>query len=116
MSESNFTISCWGCNYSETHPWNGLGLKYDTTIEEMKSRGWARRTFAPGAAPWFCSYDCAFYSLNAKQAEQLWADEEFKKVCDKQIIHPQYYGLLTIIAFVGILILAALFGECIHAR
>lgn len=112
---STFTIQCWGCNCSETHPWSGPGSEHDAIIEDMKSRGWQRREFGPGADPWFCSHNCAYKSYNAQQAEQWWADKEFVEYCNKQLIHPRYYGLLSIAAFAGILIFAALLGDCLHA-
>ena len=105
---STFTTHCWGCHCSETHPWNGFGPEHDAIIEDMKARGWQRRTFGPGADPWFCSFNCAYKSYNAQKAEQWWADKEFHEYCNEQLIHPRYYGLVGIAAFAAILVIAAL--------
>lgn len=103
---SSFTIQCWGCNFSETHPWNGPGPEYDAVINDMKSRGWQRREFGPGANPWFCSHDCAYKSYNAQQAEQYWADKEFQKYCQKSAHNA------GIALFVILLLAITLFGVC----
>lgn len=114
---STFTVTCWGCNYSETHPYGGPGEDYDSRIAEMKARGWQRREFGPGADPWFCSHNCAYQSYNAQQCEQWWADKEFQEYCNRKLIHPRYYGLLGIAAFAAILVLAALITPWIqHVR
>jgi hypothetical protein len=72
---SKFTIVCWGCNKSETHPWFGPGEEYDAVISSLKNKGWNRRHFGPEgstADPWFCSLKCAHESDKAIQAEEYW--------------------------------------------
>lgn len=104
--ESSFTIQCWGCNYSETYRWNGPGPEHDAIIDEMKSRGWQRREFGPGADPWFCSHNCAYKSHNARQAEQWWADKEFQEYSQKSAHNA------GIALFVMMLAAITLFGVC----
>lgn len=110
-----FTVRCWGCDNSETHSWNGPGPEHDTMVEEMKSRGWMRRSIYKSdwdQGPWFCSDECAYYSYNAVQAEQYWRDEEFKEYCQQTKI-PLYMWLPLI--FAGLLAFGSILGECFHA-
>ncbi|SRR5579885_572831 len=105
---ATFTVQCWGCYRSETHPYSGMEDQEQKT-EEMKTRGWRRHKFGPGADPWFCSEECALHSYNAVRAKEWW---------DRQNIDWEWErtkGLLAIMAFAGILVLAALLSECIHA-
>ena len=123
MSGSTVTVECWGCRKSETHP-IVHGEEYEKQQQEMADRGWRRRAFGVSEwdkGPWFCSEDCAHHSYNARQAESYWkqqeelkAQKEFEKYCKDN--DTAEYGLLGIMAFAAILIGAAVFTECIHAR
>jgi len=100
----------------ETHPWKGSGPVYDAIIADMETRGWRRRAFGPPSwdkGPWFCSYDCAHESYNAKMAEEYWQQKEFEKYCKSTVLPPILWGPLL---FAAILIATALLGDCIHAR
>lgn len=106
-----FTIQCWGCNKAVTRPYSGHD-DIQHKVEMLKVAGWRRREFGPNASPWFCSEDCATNSYNAKQAEEWWAQKEFKEYCQKAAIPPIFWGPLL---FATVLIAAALLGECFNA-
>jgi hypothetical protein len=114
MSQSTFTVQCWGCYRSETHPYSGYEDS-EAKIEEMKSRGWRRHKFGPGADPWFCCENCALNSYNSLQAKEWWDRKAYEEEQETAFIPDRMKGLLGIAAFAGILVLAALFSECIHA-
>src|SRR5512135_420330 len=109
--KSSFSIQCWGCNCSETHPWTGPGPEYDAIMEDMKSRGWQRREFGPNAAPWFCGKDCAYNSYNAKRAEEWWAQKEFQEYCQKSAD-----GAGKALFILMLVAIAVLFGVCSYVR
>lgn len=97
---ATFSITCWGCNKSIYRPY--IDKKdFDIQINELKNEGWLRREFGPNASSWFCGEDCAYNSYHAKQAEDWWNEYneeiEYDKYCEKAIIHPRYYGLLSIV-------------------
>lgn len=73
MSQSRFTIQCEGCRKTETHPWHGPGKEWLDKIEEMKSRGWLKRSFG------FCSDFCAYESFYAKEAQEYWDQKAFEE-------------------------------------
>jgi hypothetical protein len=71
ISKATVTITCWGCNKILTKPY----LNFDDCINKMDRlllEGWVKRSFGPNVWSWFCSYDCAYNSRHAKQAEQWW--------------------------------------------
>lgn len=112
---SSFTVQCWGCGYSETHPWNGPGKEYDASMEDLKARGWRRRAFWPDnwdKGPWFCSEDCAYNSYNAKRAEEYWNEKTFQEYCQKTAIPFVFLGPLL---FAVIAIATMALGDCLHA-
>lgn len=113
---AKFSVQCWGCNQSVEMPYSSVE-DMQNKLDVLKAQGWRRRTFGNNinASPWFCCEDCATNSYNAKQAEEWWAQKEFEEYCNRQLIHPRYYGLLGIAAFAAILVVAALLQECINA-
>lgn len=113
MHTSTFTVTCWGCNLSETHPGPCYGEEYEATVADMKSRGWCRREFGPGATPWFCSDYCAHKSHNAIIAEKLWADKEFQEYCNNT--SKQMWPALLMLLFV-IASIAFMLSECGYVR
>lgn len=102
MSQSSFTVECWGCRKSETHS-PVVGPEADAALADMQDRGWRRRAFWPDnwdKGPWFCSGECAHESYNAKRAEEWWANKdeedrqrEFQKYCRETVIPKIYYVL-----------------------
>lgn len=122
MSGSTFSVRCAGCNFEETHPWTGLtSTQYSEIMAEMAERGWHRRTFGPGASPWFCSTECAHESYWSKQCEEWWekkAEEDRQKEFEDYCNDKSHTGtiLLGIMAFLAILATAAAVGDCLNAR
>ena len=111
---ATFTVQCWGCYRSETHPYTCME-DHDQKTEEMKTRGWRRHKFGPGADPWFCSEECALYSFNAVRAKEWWDRKAYEEEQEHALIPDRIKGLLAIAAFAAILVLSALLTECIHA-
>lgn len=111
MSEATVTVTCWGCNKSETHPMKH-GEEDEEQQAEFASRGWMRRAFGPSSwdlGPWFCSSECAHESFNAKRAEEWWEQKEererqveFQKYCRETTI-PKLH-LFFIFGVVGVVI------------
>jgi hypothetical protein len=118
MSGSTVTVTCWGCDKSETHPMKH-GAEDQAQKEEWASRGWRRKAFwSPNwdKGPWFCSDDCANHSYNAVQANEYWqqeAQKEFEAYCkETEAKRGVYLFMITIFAAISIVML----GECIYAR
>jgi len=114
---STVTVTCWGCNKSETHPMV-RGEESEAQLQEWASRGWRRRAFwSPNwdKGPWFCSEECATNSYNAKEAAKYWeehAQKEFEAYCKSAEANRMLlkFGVLFLV-----FVLAILTGECIHA-
>lgn len=112
---ATFTVQCWGCYRSETHPYSGMEDQ-DQKTEEMKTRGWRRHKFGPGADPWFCSEECALHSFNAVRAKEWWDRKAYEEEQEHALVPDRMKGLLAIFLFAFILTVSALLSECIHAR
>lgn len=122
MSGSTVTVTCWGCNKSETHTMKH-GMEHILQQEEWASRGWLRRSFGPSTwdkGPWFCSQECAHESYNAVRAEEYWKNKdeedrqrEFEKYCRETRIPLPFICFLTIAA---IIVLPFLFMGCPDVR
>lgn len=72
-------LICFGCGKELFI----LGDTNETTthkaLKQARERGWFRREFHRGAAPWFESYVCAFESEAAKRVEQYWREHQAKE-------------------------------------
>jgi len=103
---STVTVTCWGCNASETHPMRSR-LEYFAEVEDLFSRGWMRRAFTQSSwdrGPWFCSEECAYESFNAKRAEEYEKNKEldrerreFEKYCRDTAIPRTYFAVFGLL-------------------
>jgi len=109
------TLTCFGCN--KTAICEAVGCcssKLDKCIQGLRKQGWQRRAFIEtnhDQGPWFCSYDCAYYSDAAKRAEQLTA-EDFKKYCQETEVPITVWFSVVLIIFV---IVVFILGDCFNA-
>lgn len=70
---STTTYICFGCHEQlEVEPNWDEGYTYEDVRKLALDLGWYRRTFGPGADPWFCNKECVFESWPAKRAAKLW--------------------------------------------
>lgn len=83
----------------EGHPYTNED-DYKRQKEELKSQGWVRREFGPGADPWFCSQRCAYDSYRAKNAEKEW-----NKIKANEIRRMAIFRISASIALIGGLLL-----------
>lgn len=105
MNISTVGIRCAGCSIQEVHPLNGS--EDDAIMADMQLRGWRRRSFGPNASPWFCSGECAYGSLAAKQAEDWWVNKgeadrqrEFHRYFRDSVLPRAYYISLIIFSVI----------------